>query len=519
MRLSALRAFLAEGFFLRCHNAPVIHSEANMQRRTIALLSAALSAAPGAPGAVPLGGVSITSDAQLERKGVEEALRPYIGREIDAKLLQQILDEISRCYREGGYPSSQAYIPEQIAQGGVIQVTVLAPKTGRVVIENHSGLSQAASKRLLGPLREASGKAASRDALESQLLRLRDLGIFTPEAWYSRGKSGDSHDLNVIARPRRKIPFRIFIDNYGTKASGIWRGGISGAVRNLTRNADTLSFLAALSNGKQADAALSYSIPVNAHPTVLGLGLSGTSYELSEEYEDLGAKGYAVTASAFASEPVYRSQSAKISVRGEGRWRDLRDKLETFGIEFKKNETSGALGADAAFRLKGFTAWGTLEARFGSIRCRDEYSMGQCGSFSTYTASGSASASLSKDASVRGDFAAQYSPDSLEGSLRFKGGGPGRVSSIRQSSSGDCGMFASLSLPYSISDGLLAGPHIDVARTSSKGGDSATLSAFGLRLTAEGAGFFLEADLASGRSSSDYDDKASLLISFGYGRT
>ena len=127
MRLSALRAFLAEGFFLRCHNAPVIHSEANMQRRTIALLSAALIAAPGAPGAVPLGGVSITSDAQLERKGVEEALRPYIGREIDAKLLQQILDEISRCYREGGYPSSQAYIPEQIAQGGVIQVTVLAP--------------------------------------------------------------------------------------------------------------------------------------------------------------------------------------------------------------------------------------------------------------------------------------------------------------------------------------------------------------------------------------------------------
>ncbi|MGN0908213.1 MAG: POTRA domain-containing protein [Succinivibrio sp.] len=490
-----------------------------MQRTKLLPLAAALMALSAASRAVPLGGVSIHSEAVLDRKGVEEAVRPYIGREVDARLLQQILDEISRCYREGGYPASQAYIPEQVVQGGVISVTVLTPKTGRVLIENHAGLSKATSKRLLGQLREAGGRAANQKDLESRLLKLRDLGIFTPEAWYSRGKSDDSHDLNVIARPRRKIPFRFFVDNYGTKASGIWRGGVSGAVRNLTRNADTLSFLAAISDGRQADAALSYEIPVNDHPTVLGLGVAGTSYELSEEYEDLGAKGYAVSATAFASEPLYRSQSAKFSMRLEGRWRDLRDKLEAFGVEFHKNESSGALGADAAWRFKGFSAWGAFEARFGSIKCRDEYSLGQCGSFSTYRAAGSAQTVVAKDLSVRGDFAAQYSPDSLEGSLRFKGGGPGRVTAIRQSSSGDCGAFASFSLPYSVSDGLSVAPHLDVARTSSKGGDTATLSAFGLRLSADGQGFFLEADLASGRSSDESDDKASLLVSFGYGRS
>ena len=80
MRLSAQRAFLAEGFFLRCHNAPVIHSEANMQRRTIALLSVALIAAPGI-------GKKIAQRIILELK--------------DKLTKEQQLDVISRTFHQG----------------------------------------------------------------------------------------------------------------------------------------------------------------------------------------------------------------------------------------------------------------------------------------------------------------------------------------------------------------------------------------------------------------------------------
>lgn len=490
-----------------------------MQRRIPLYTALALACAlPGSADAVALGGVSITSEAAIAKKDIEQAVKPYLGKEVSARLLQHLLDEISEYYQKNGYPSSRAYIPEQTSDNGVIRITVLSPKISRVALENHAGLRKSASKRLLGPLREEKGKAINRDALESRLLKLRDLEIFTPEAWLTRGRDGSEHTLNIIARPKRKLSFSLFIDNHGTKASGIWRGGVSGAVRNLTRNADTLSFLAARSDESQTDAGISYSIPVNSHPTVLGASVYGTSYELADEYKALGAKGYAVSYSIFASEPIYRSASTRLTIKAEGRRRDLTDKLETFDLKFKKTENSGALAFDSSYRNRNLTISGTAEGRFGSVRNRDDYGLRDYGSFSVYNFYGAANYKFSDSLSFRFDLATQYSPESLEGALRFKAGGPERVSAFRQSSSGDSGVFGSLSLPYSPSSEITISPHIDVARVSSHQSDSSSLIAAGLKFGLRLDGFFVNTDLTGGNSSGDSDDKASLLVSFGYGR-
>jgi hemolysin activation/secretion protein len=489
-----------------------------MQRRKLLpLAAAAFAAIHSTAHAAELNKVSILTEASVGKAAIEEAVSQYLGQEVSAKLLQNVLDQISRCYREGGYPAAQAFIPEQVMHDGVLQVRVIAPITGNMHVENYVGLLPATRKMLTYPLLEEVGKPANLDRIESHILKIRDLGLFKPEAWYTRGKDSDAHHLNVLFHHIRRYPFRVFMDNYGTKPSGVWRGGFEIARRNISHHADTLSFMAAGSTEKQADVALSYRIPVNSHPTVLGLGLSGTSYELAEEYEALGAKGYAISAVAFISEPLYRTRRAKVTMRAEGRWRDLRDKLDAFGIEFKKNESSGALALDTAYRDKEDSAWGTFEARFGQIRCRDDFSFGQCGGFSTFSMEGGAITQLKGAFSLRGDFAAQYSPDSLEGALRFKGGGPGRVTAVRQSSSGDSGVFASVGLPYTLNNDIYIGPHLDLAHTSSHDGDSATLSAFGLKLSIGGSGIFLDADVTAGRSTNDNDDRATLLVSFGYG--
>ena len=281
-------------------------------------------------------------------------------------------------------------------------------------------------------------------------------------------------------------------------------------MRNLTRNADTLSFIAACSDEKQTDAGISYSIPVNSHPTVLGASVYGTSYELADEYKALGAKGYALSYSLFASEPVYRSASGKFTVRAEGRRRDLTDKLET--------ENSGALAFDTSYRNRRLTLSGIAEGRFGSVKNHDDYDLKDYGSFSVYNLYGFASYKYSDTLSLRFDLATQYSPDSLEGSLRFKAGGPVRVAAFRQSSSGDSGIFGSFSLPYSHSSEFTLSPHFDIARVSSHQGDSSDLIAAGLRLGIKLDGFFINTDLTGGSSSGDSDDKASLLVSFGYSR-
>lgn len=79
-------------------------------------------------------------------------------------------------------------------------------------------------------------------------------------------------------------------------------------------------------------------------------------------------------------------------------------------------------------------------------------------------------------------------------------------------------MFGSLSLPYSPSSEITISPHIDVARVSSHQSDSSSLIAAGLKFGFRLDGFFINTDLTGGNSSGDSDDKASLLVSFGYTR-
>lgn len=492
--------------------------------RTLGAFALAVAlACVSSPQASPLlNGVNISSyirDGGEENNPVLEKLRGYYGREITARLLQQILDEVDQGYREMGYDSVKAYFPEQVSSDGVINISVAAPYLERTDFDNVSGVNIQTRRLLTEEFEDLEGYAVHTEEIRGRLLRLADLDVFNVSAGFSRGSRDAASVLKVKMTRKEKYPFRLFADNHGTRAAGQWRFGAAAKVRNLSHHADVLSLAAARSNRKQNDGMVSYSIPVSSHPTVIGAALSAGSYELGEEYEALGAKGYAFTGDLFLEEPWLRGGDHGLKSRFTLRHRVMRDKFDVFDVTFKKSST--ALSGDLALwqRQGNWLFEGTGRLTMGSVSNQDDYEISPEGSFRLLNLEGAVTYRFSDTLRARGNLEAQLSSDRLESSLRFQAGGASRVSAFKSSEAcGDNGLFLRGSLEFSPRENFTLAPHLDFARVSNHGGSSLSVKGMGLQASANFKGFFVSADISKSLGSVKSADDSQFLISFGYGR-
>ena len=116
-----------------------------------------------------LNSVVVHSKAYQNNPELQALLRPYLGQEINAKLLQNILDEVSHYYQEKGFYSSQAYYPDQSTTQGVITVEVAHPRLGEVNINNLSTLNSYAEKLLFKSFNNFEEQYFDEEALQNHL--------------------------------------------------------------------------------------------------------------------------------------------------------------------------------------------------------------------------------------------------------------------------------------------------------------------------------------------------------------
>lgn len=482
----------------------------------LAGLSSAISASP------LLQGVNISSYVRedgAQNSTVKERLETYYGREITADLLRQILDEVNRGYRDLGYPSARAYFPEQISDDGTVSITVAAPYLEKVVVDNVSGVNIQTRRMLMEDFADLEGYAVNVEDLRGRLLSLADLGVFGVQAGFDKGRRDNASILNVKMLRKERYPFRLFADNHGTKAAGLWRFGAAGAVRNLSKHADILTLGAARSSESQNDGALSYSIPVSSHPTVIGAALNAGSYDLAEEYAALGAKGYAISGDLFVEEPWLRGGDHGLKSRFALRHKIMRDKFDRFDVQFKKSST--VLSGD----LQGWRREGRLllegsgKLSLGSVKNHDEYALSPEGSFQILNLEGSVSYAFDEKFRIKGALDSQLSSDNLESPLRFQAGGASRVSAFKSSEAcGDDGLMMRASLEFTPNESFTLSPHLDWARVSNRHGNGLSVKGAGIQASANFKGFFVNADISKSLGSVKSDDGSQFLLSFGYAR-
>lgn len=513
-----MRKFLKmkhQGFFIRLFSS----FTAVLQILVLSCLmcAAAVSFSDEAQASTVLNGVNVETLADINHQDLQQILSHHYGQAVTAPLLQRVLDEITYYCKTHGYPTSKAFFKEQVLQDGVVKVTLLTPYLEKIRVNNRSGVNVQTRRRLLTEVMGMQDHAVNTQSMESALLRLADLGTFGIYGRYVQGQQDDGTELELNLRKKTHWPMRIFADNHGSKASGEYRMGGAGSVPNLSGYADKLSFYGSGSDEKQFDGGVSYSIPINSHPSVLGMSFSAGSYELSEEYEKLGAKGHSFAGELYWEEPWLRQREYGLKSKFGARLRSLEDRFDAFDLKFKRRESSVFSEFSGFFKIRDFLFEGSAGITTGNSDSLDDYALYPEGSFTLLNAWSRLSYSFGPNVRTSLRTEIQKASRPLDGALRFSAGGADKVSAFKSSEAcADEGVFSSLELALKLTRNLTAVPHFDAAYLANKGGESAFIKGAGIKVEARYEGFFVNADVSSALGKVHGDDRAGFLLSFGY---
>ena len=445
----------------------------------------------------------------------QQAIAHLIGKPISSELLDEVLSSLSRYYQQQGYRHAQALLPEQIIKAdGKLKVFMANAILGHSDIEQMPDnlLRQGAQRRLFAGIDRMQGQPVNEDALESAILKLSDLGVFNLNGEFAAGATPLTQDLTLKLKAAPPIALQVFADNHGTEAAGRYRYGLNLNFLNLSGNADTLGLFYARSSERQNNYSLSYQIPLNDHPTVIGFNVCLTDYELSREYAALGAEGSSWDAALFVTEPIYRSQSQRLSFNGGYRYRKLTDEFTAFDLKFRQHSHALWTALDEVYAGEAFSLAGRAQLTVGKLTNDDDYSLYAESVYKLFNLNALLSYQLNAALSLNSELEVQYTPDDVDSSEEFVAGGALGVSGFDSNVlSGDSGALIKLypELKPWAGGNFAIRPNFKAAVVKDDYAPRDTLASAGLELRAEVKGLYaaLSFDAALGdKPYSDLDD-------------
>ena len=215
--------------------------------------------------------------------------------------------------RELGYYLAYAYVPEQDAAGGVIQLAVLEGRLDRVELNWREGLPvdrevvQAYLDRL------PRGEVLKVRDIERVVFLLNDLRGLTARFELRPGSTPGTATLVVTPSAEKRTTGKLETDANGTQALGLYR--VSGLlqVNSPLGRGDGLTLNAlASSTGGLAFALVGYNTPLGSDGFKLGASLSGVKYQLDKTAFPLDLHGTAATANIYGLYPVVRARNLNL---------------------------------------------------------------------------------------------------------------------------------------------------------------------------------------------------------------
>lgn len=304
-----------------------------------------LPATPAPAPAFRLNDLRLNGAQALSSEDLRTLTTPYIGRDVTLADLEELARAITARYRERGYFLAQAVVPVQTVQGGVVEISIIEGRLGKldVVVAPDAPITEARVRNFLVGV--PTGEAVNAPAYERAMLLLSDQPGIRVSSGLSEGTQTGTTDLSVevVAGPR--WAFTAEADNHGTKESGRYRAG--GTVRWLgpLGIGDNLDARLLLSNGSALQfGRMSYEAPIGGSGLRAGVGLSRVNYELGGEFEELGAQGKADVLDVSLSYPLIRQRQQNLFLRLSADAKRLSDEFEAVQFESRKRVRGTGLG-------------------------------------------------------------------------------------------------------------------------------------------------------------------------------
>ncbi|WP_114195197.1 ShlB/FhaC/HecB family hemolysin secretion/activation protein [Edaphovirga cremea] len=386
-------------------------------------------------------------------------LRELTGRALTLAQLNEAALRITTFYQQHGYVLNRAYLPEQEVENGVVTIAILEAHYGDIKTENSSHLADATINRLLGRLTPDAPIETGK--LQQTLLLLNDTpGVQARSVLLTSNKPGAA-DLLVEANPAPWFNGSIDLDNFGGSYTG--KNRLSGdiSINSPLGLGDQLRLRGLASDERQHYYFLAYDAPVNRWFTRLGASYSTMDYTLGKDFADLDAHGNARVASAYVSQPLYRSRTLTIGSQLQFDNKRLRDDINLFDSKSHKRSQlwTASLNANSQDGLGGgglnyvsvSVSNGNLDITDPTTAQNDSRTAHTEGNFSKFNLSALRLQALSERWSFYTQLSSQLASKNLDSSEKFSLGGVNGVRAYTSGdTSGDQGWMVNFELRYAI---------------------------------------------------------------------
>ena len=236
---------------------------------------------------------------------------------------------------------SQAYIPEQDIQLGVVRIGILEGKYSKITFDNHSRVDTGLLAGTLSDLK--SGQIIESAKLNHDLFLLSDIPGLTNTSVLKPGATLGNTDLVTTSDTAQNVSGNLQVDNYGNRYTGRTRGSANFNIYNPLHHGDVLS-IGGLSSGEGMDYGnLSYETLVNGSGTRAGAAYTALQYQINGALSALHATGDAQIGNVWAKQPLIRNGDFNLFGRIDYDHVELRDKVGVGSINTFRHIDFGML--------------------------------------------------------------------------------------------------------------------------------------------------------------------------------
>jgi len=278
---------------------------------------------------------------------LQELVSEFVGKSLDFNELNDVATKVRAYHRERGYFLAQAYLPEQVIRGGVVQIAIIEGRVG--VLELLRRPASRLSDRLLTGIISAhlsEGELITETGLERPLLLINDLPTAVVASEIRRSNTVGAADLRInVDQGDDLIGGYVDFDNQGSRFTGEYRAGVSFNLNNPTGMGDQFSFRGFQTNDDlMRYSRFSYLIPVGYYGTRIGASYSAFDYQLGQpEFEALKSNGEGTVASIYGFHPIVRTRNSNVIFQFSYEDKRLTDRIDTANF-FKDTNIGAAKG-------------------------------------------------------------------------------------------------------------------------------------------------------------------------------
>lgn len=246
-----------------------------------------------------LGGIHLVAPVD-----VQNALKPWLNRDLVFADLQEALRAISALYQDRGW-YARAVLPEQDVLDGVVRIDVLEAQLGAITYA-HTDHWPVSKEHIEGifTAQHALGEPLNLAQMNRAISLINELPGVGVKAALAEGQHSQTTDVLISFEPKARFSGSASMDNHGSRSTGITRASLNLSWDNPSQVGDQLQSNLMASQGVRY-VRLAYSLPLGYRGWRLGLNTTGMRYDVLDA---VGTYGSAFTRGLVLSYPLLRSQ-------------------------------------------------------------------------------------------------------------------------------------------------------------------------------------------------------------------